>query len=83
MTLEDRITARIKTLGGCSHSMCSSSDEAAEHGELVSLRKLLCQHPTWKIFTGQDWEIGPFNPDDPCGCYCATCGASAREKEYA
>lgn len=77
--LEARIRRRLAIVEGCSHQMCSMTDEAAEHHEAVSLRKLLCEHARWKRFDGQRWNIAPFVQDDPCGCYCDDCGARSSE----
>lgn len=81
-TLEEKIKARIAVLEACTHTMCSMSDEASEQQEVNSLRRLLCPHEKWKIYNGVEFVEAPFNPNEPSGCYCMSCGISAREQEY-
>lgn len=72
LTLREKIQHRIALLEGCSHQMCSSSDEASEANEAISLRQLLCDHTAWKVYEGSSnsWVKGERQE----GAYCADCG---------
>lgn len=68
-----RIFRAIERNEGCSHQLCSSSDEHAEWAVAKAMRQLLCDHEwtaggsggTWKFFNCSrcgDWRADPITP---------------------